>query len=608
MVKQPLIIFGAGIRGGSIIRGKIEETMKPAKQIFFFLIIGLFFEDSFLMGQSPLEIVGKIADKIIRESGFEFELVPQQPVLGLQIVDFQRTFGDQAQGISYALSSILSEQDTSALFGFSCGNPVKIWLNEQLVFSQPRKTLVVPKETAYNRFTFQDTLQFDLKKGANKILIKTAGEGEQWIFFLRAITAKGDENSAVKFSLQPIAPKISGSNWFCLGIFPGDDLEHTLPPELKFKKYYRYDGKLFRWSVPRSDVLLELKINPANTYQRESYLDWHYANGAMMLGILALADATGEEKYLDFVQQYADFIIAHQDYFRWQYQHRHGFRGSYHRLFRRTMLDDAGAPALPLLELFDRTQNSKYWKLIEPMADYILNQQLRLKDGTFCRPEPVPLTVWADDLFMSVPFLLRLGRITGEQLYFDDAARQIVNFTRLLFDKKKQLFYHGWFSQTERHSVAFWGRANGWVIWATSEALHYLPKNHPQYSKILGIYRKHIDGLAKVQGKNGMWHQVLDHPESYEETSCTAMFVLGIARGVREGWIEKKHKDNALKGWSALTQKIADDGTVHGICRGTEIGSDLDFYFNRATFDHDPRGLGAVILAGIEIASMMQMQ
>jgi len=53
--------------------------------------------------------------------------------------------------------------------------------------------------------------------------------------------------------------------------------------------------------------------------------------------------------------------------------------------------------------------------LIEPIADYILNQQIRSKDGTFCRPEPAHFTVWADDLFMSVPFLLRMGKITGDQ-------------------------------------------------------------------------------------------------------------------------------------------------------------------------------------------------
>jgi rhamnogalacturonyl hydrolase YesR len=594
------------MRGCFIIYAKKDLIMKLSNKMLLVLMAGLLLQCSSLWAQSPLDVAKKVADKIMRESSFELELVPQMAELGLQVVDFRHTYGQGTSGVAYALSSILSDQDTSALFGFSCGNPVSIWLNEELVFSQPKRPLVSPKEICYNRFLFQDTLKWNLKRGANKILIKTIGEQEDWIFFLRAITAEGDENRQVKFSLHPIALKIAGGNWLCIGVFPGNDLRNALPPEREFTHYYRHEGQLFHWSLPRPNLLLELKIKDTNSYQRESYLDWHYANGAMMLAIMALGDATGEEKYLDFVQKYVDFIMAHQDYFRWQYQQRHVYRGSFHRLFRRTMLDDTGAPALPLVELFDRTQNADYWNLIEPLADYVLNEQIRLKDGTFCRPEPTPFTVWADDLFMSVPFLLRLGKMTGDKKYFDDGARQIVNFTRLLFDKEKQLFYHGWFSQSNRNSIAFWGRANGWAIWAVSEALRLLPKHHANYKQILNIYRAQVAGLVTVQDRTGMWHQVLDHPESYEETSCTAMFVLAIARGVREGWIEKKYKENATQAWNALTQKIADDGTVHGICRGTEIGNDLEFYFQRATFDHDPRGLGAVIVAGVEMSKLMK--
>ncbi len=73
------------------------------------------------------------------------------------------------------------------------------------------------------------------------------------------------------------------------------------------------------------------------------------------------------------------------------------------------------------------------------MVNYDFNEQPRLKDGTLCRPEPEKWTVWADDLFMSVPLFLRMGKITGDKKYFDDAAKQIINFNQLLFDKKRTL-------------------------------------------------------------------------------------------------------------------------------------------------------------------------
>ena len=100
-----------------------------------------------------------------------------------------------------------------------------------------------------------------------------------------------------------------------------------------------------------------------------------------------------------------------------------------------------------------------------------------------------------------------------------------------------------------------------------------------------------------------MWHQVLDHPESYEESSCTAMFIIGLARGVNNGWLDKSYKKLALKSWIALTKKI-EDGIVHGICRGTGMGNDIEFYFKRPTVDNDPRGLGAVLTAGVEISKL----
>jgi rhamnogalacturonyl hydrolase YesR len=110
--------------------------------------------------------------------------------------------------------------------------------------------------------------------------------------------------------------------------------------------------------------------------------------------------------------------------------------------------------------------------------------------------------------------------------------------------------------------------------------------------------------LATYQDASGMWHQVLNRPASFEETSCTAMFTLAMAKGVRKGWLEKSYRDKAIRGWMAVQKKVEADGTVHDICRGTEIGFDEAFYFERKRFDQDPRGLGAVIAAGIEVSQL----
>ena len=204
----------------------------------------------------------------------------------------------------------------------------------------------------------------------------------------------------------------------------------------------------------------------------------------------------------------------------------------------------------------------------------------------------------------SVPLLLQAARITGQQKYYNDAANQAINFQKYLWDETTGLYRHGWFSNTGKQSAVCWGRANGWIAWATAELLDVLPKQHPLYKKIEKKFRQHIASLIHYQADDGMWRQVLNNPNSYEETSCTAMFTIAIARGINKGWLNKKYKVAAIKGWNAVAANITSQGIVHGICRGTEIGADDQFYMSRKTIDNDPRGLGAVITAGIEISKL----
>ncbi|MGW8314847.1 MAG: glycoside hydrolase family 88/105 protein, partial [Bacteroidales bacterium] len=297
------------------------------------------------------------------------------------------------------------------------------------------------------------------------------------------------------------------------------------------------------------------------------------------------------------------------DYFRWQYEVLHALRGSFYRMFRMTMLDDSGGPALPFAELqrMDVTDRD-HLDLLSRVTEYVLKGQERLADGTFCRPEPEASTVWADDLFMSVPFLLRMAEVTGLDSLYDEVAHQILRFNHYLADPETGLYFHGWYDRRKEHAPVRWGRANGWVVWATSEALLHMPVGHPAYPAILELYRSHMEALGDYQDPSGMWHQVLDHPETFLETSCTAMFTLGMARGVRMGWLEESYREKALRGWQALQEKIGPDGTVSDICRGTGIGDSVEFYENRARFDHDPRGLGAMLTAGCEIHLLNQKQ
>lgn len=534
----------------------------------------------------------KVADKLIRDTRFELEMLPQKSELGMLVIDF-RHFSLKDKETAYAFNKMEVKADSVIKFGITSSGRIKIWINKQLIFEQNARSVDHPKEIAYGRFVFDNHFSALLKKGTNEILIKYESGSGSAVVFLRPVLENKDLNSAV---LVNNGGHFSG--WLVMAPFL--DFTISYPCEKEFNSYYSIDGKIFTWETPPQKFLAELVIDSNTTYQRDAYADWNYSNGLTIWSLMAF----GEEKYTGFVEKYANFILQHNDYFRWQYDSLFAYRGAYHRIFRKSMLDDSGTPALPFAELYVKEKDSSVKSFLDPIEKYVFNEQVRLKDGTFCRPEPFEFTVWADDLFMSVPFMLRMARATGRQAYYDDAAMQVIRFNKYLLDKNTGLYKHGWFSETGQQSIAFWGRANGWIVWATAELLEWLPKKHPQYKTILQMFQQHMATLAKYQASNGMWHQLLNRPESYEETSCTALFTLGMARGLRMGWLNASYKKNAINGWNAVKRKIEPDGTVHGICRGTEIGFDERFYMERKTFDQDPRGLGAVITAGIEMSRL----
>ncbi len=96
----------------------------------------------------------------------------------------------------------------------------------------------------------------------------------------------------------------------------------------------------------------------------------------------------------------------------------------------------------------------------------------------------------------------------------------------------------------------------------------------------------------------------MNRPDSYLETSCTGFFTYGIARSVNRGWIDKSYAKYAEKGWQGVVSRVRPDGKIEGICRGTEVGFTLQFYYDRPTPFNDPRGIGGILFAGTEIYLM----
>lgn len=574
-----------------------------------FLIFSNFGCKSEQIDLDPINTVKKIADRVIRETIFDFQLVEKVEVTGLENVDFNSVKNNKHDESAYALSFIYAETDTLITFGISYTEEVIVWINNQKVFSGEKLEKATFDEFAYNRFHFDNSFTVKLSSGYNRVVVKTRSGSERLLFFLYPLDHYGNLNRSVRFTLENHYPALKNSSWLTIGPFASESdsfLTNNIVADEKRPFRFLIDGIYYTWKYPIKPLMKGFIIPDTFIYRRESYADWHYAIGAMNMVLLGLSDYTGMDCFRYYVEKYNDFILWNFDYSKYEYSCLGVFRGCYHRLIRACMLDDCGAPALSMLQMACDKGSDKYDSLILKLSTFIEKKQYRLEDGTFCRPEPYPNTIWADDLFMSVPFLLRMAKVKHNAAMYDDAALQIKNFYKYLFNPKFGIYKHGYFAETGKASVAHWARANGWVAWAVSDALQILPVDHKDYNEILNIFKKHMQGLRKFQDKSGLWHQLLDYPESYCETSASSMFVLAMARGIQNGWLDESFRKTVLEGWRGIEQKISNDGVVYGICQGTSIGETLQFYKDRATYPNDPRGLGAVIQAGIEVDKVIK--
>ncbi len=271
-----------------------------------------------------------------------------------------------------------------------------------------------------------------------------------------------------------------------------------------------------------------------------------------------------------------------------------------------SLLDHVGAMGASVLAVHEINPQKRYREYLDSAANYIMTKEKRLEDGTFCRTFPFEMTVWGDDLYMSIPFLARMGALTGEQKYFDEATKQVILFNKHLWDPQTNLFFHCWYNDIKQNGVAHWGRCNGWIIMAQIELLSQLPENYPQREELIRLLTRQIVGLSRYQDASGLWHQLIDRENTYLETSATAIFTYAIAKAINEGWLDNRYAYIAAQGWEGLSGKILADGQVEGICMGTGISTATFYYANRPTPLNDIHGLGAALLAGSEVMKLYQ--
>ena len=567
----------------------------------------------------PGDIAARVANRIVEETTFDFiPALPHTLDEGYAYLDFHDSLGFVEKGLYFARSTVLinhqrsshilpDDDPSTARLGVShSAADVEIKLDGVVIYRKKTTASAPPKGVDYDRFVPADYVEIPASEATERHLsIKMApaakGSARIWIGFF----AKSGAPLTSHIKLQP--PMLEKAPEFMHFMVAGPidgkrkglDSTHPLDNEnLNFSVDYEgAEGKKVRWDLPRVHLFRKHA-------DKLDYADWRYFTGTILDSLYQVTDAFEALDYQPYINRHMDFFLDKRPVIARERQTYGQLHSPFGHYFRYALLDDTGVAALPFAERLmrkygadaSRHSGDPDYKIARRAADHIMENVPRLDDGTFGRVNPVPLTVWADDMYMGTGILFRMAKAIDRPDYQAEAIKQILLINKNLLDQDAGVYWHGWFGGKQEHSSSKWGRANGWTIMAKTDALLVLDKSTKEYDALLKAFQVHARGLLKLQSTEGRWHQVLDNSETYLETSCSAMFIRAFAEGLRNGWLPRDEFAAAtFRGWGAVTRQIRGTGHVEGIVKGTPIFFSDEEYNNHPTRLNDPRGLGAVL-------------
>ena len=248
---------------------------------------------------------------------------------------------------------------------------------------------------------------------------------------------------------------------------------------------------------------------------------------------------------------------------------------------------------LVFAELAERGGDMRYAELVRKAADLGFS-----KSGEMLESMPFHDQM-SDSVFMATPLVVKAGKLSGERKYFDLAARHFAFMQKLVL-RPDGLYRHSPLTE------AAWGRGNAFPALGLALALSDFPKNHPAYPHMMAEFQQHMFVLARFQDEDGMWHEVIDEPGSYGETSATAMIGLALERGIRNGWLDPAaYQSRVNRAWAAVQSRVGRDGQLVDVCESTNKQNTLEDYLHRtAILGPDPRGGAMAMLFATEMAAL----
>lgn len=544
----------------------------------------------------PLELARRVADKVVDRTRFDLEYRLEKAPDDFGCVDFGRSM--DRPGVAYALTALRCEGDTEEWFELGCSGPVRITIDDSVVYERdvPHPFSVQLDE---KNFRLPEGFRCRLEKGLHKLLVKTRYDGGEHLFLLqsRNFSRYAERGCRIVCTLEPYAPQLREARWLLLGTFQAPFSARLQPDSLLlFHRTYSDGARSLAWNIPPLNIV-------SAPVRNGRFFDWNYHVGCFAWALQRLSAATGDGKYRSYADAWCDFWIETAPLAEYQSCGLQSVRSFGYGASGRPMLDYRSAPAMPYITRCVETPEApeSYRLRALQVLDYLQHEQFRV-EGLFARSYTPDPSVWADDMFMGLPYLVYGYRLTGDPQLLEDAVAQLKGFNRLLFDPEAGLYRQACYPSHPDVRVPHWSRGNGWALWATCEILDVLPRGSADYHTVLSLYRTHVDGLLRWQDGDGFWRNILDRDGSDRESSGAAIFTYCMARGINRGWLPRDRYVAPLrKAWSALATFVTVDGDFTGVKGGTNFSTDPEDYERVKFIDSDTHGLLPFLFAAMEM-------
>ena len=338
------------------------------------------------------------------------------------------------------------------------------------------------------------------------------------------------------------------------------------------------------------------KYTPYKTY-------WNYEDGCVLKAAADLYSATGDEVFRKFVLDYVSTYVTED--------------GSIPNYEMRQYNSDSINTGKALFFALEQTGEERYRKAIEFHMQR-LREHPRCACGSFWHKQLYPNQVWLDGLYMVEPFYMAYEMKFGGMEKTADVVQQFKNVRQHLWNADKGLNYHAWdeskcmfWADKETGlSANFWLRSTGWYLMALVDTIGECREElYEHYRALVDIFRESLRGVLQYQAVDGLFYQVIDHPEAegnYTETSGSAMIAYALLKGVRLGILDpEKYLPIGKRVFEALVQtKLTDEGLTD-ICWVAGLGPEQNpnrdgsvaYYLSEPKKTNDAKGVGPFIMA-----------